>query len=392
MRVVCLSLSAMLAAACSEPVSIDWKRQLQAPSVSTPLVTGSFIAIGNELGLAVLEPNGTPRCAFTTARDVISAPKSDGKLIFFGSTNYLFYAVDTGCTEVWKFATGDRIKSDPLVDGKRVFISSYDGHVYALDAATGTQLWMFPPVAPAKIDLPPPPPPEPKPAKPKKKGKGKADVEPEPSPPPPPPPVVRTIKVGDFSYSSPAIANGVIYVGNLDHNMYAIDAQTGTLRGQFSTGGPVTSSPLIVDNTLYFGSNDGNVYAVDLLNNNIRWKFLTKDWVNSSPRFSEGVLYIGSNDRHLYALDPAAGTIKWSFETEGPAIAAPAFYKNLVIAAGGSGDGSIYALQRADGSEFWKYRTGGKIESDPIVVADKLYVSSTDQLVYAFSFLRTTAE
>ena len=390
MRVVSCLLSLIMAAACSEPVSVDWKRQLQAPSVSTPLVTGSFIAVGNELGLAILEPNGTPRCAFTTARDVISAPKTDGKLVFFGSTNYLFYAVDTGCNEVWKFATGDRIKSDPLVDGKRVYISSYDAHVYALDAATGTQIWMFPPPSPVKVDLPPPPEPEPKAVKAKKKGKAKADV--EPPPPPPAPPVIRTIKVGDFSYSSPAIANGILYIGNLDHNLYALDAQTGNLRGQFSTGGPVTSSPLVADNMLYFGSNDGNVYAVDLVNNNIRWKFLTKDWVNSSPRLADGVLYIGSNDRHVYALDPTSGSMKWSFETEGPAVSVPAIYKNLVIAAGGSGDGNIYAMQRADGSLFWKQRTGGKIESDPVVVGDKLYVSSADQFLYVFSFLRTTAE
>ena len=104
------------------------------------------------------------------------------------------------------------------------------------------------------------------------------------------------------------------------------------------------------------------------------------------------MLYIGSNDRHVYALERMTGALKWSFETDGPAIAVPAIYKNLVVAAGGSGDGHVYGLQRADGRLFFKQRTGGKIESDPVVVGDKLYVSSTDQRLYAFSFLRTTAD
>jgi outer membrane protein assembly factor BamB len=63
-------------------------------------------------------------------------------------------------------------------------------------------------------------------------------------------------------YSSPAIgADGTIYVGSWDYNLYAVKPD-GTLRWKFAAGNPVFSSPAIgADGTVYFGS-DGNLYAV----------------------------------------------------------------------------------------------------------------------------------
>jgi outer membrane protein assembly factor BamB len=380
---LCLAVTSV---ACSQPIGVEWKRALPAASVSTPLVTASFIAVGHELGVTILEPDGTPRCVFPTHHDVISAPQTDGKRIFFGSTNYVFYAIDSGCTEVWRFPTGDRIKSDPLVADGKVFASSYDGHVYAFDAESGRQLWVFPPVAAATaVTVPAAPVPDPG-AKPKKKGK-KAEPAPEPPVAPPVVPVpAEEVDVGDFSYSSPALVNGVLYLGNLDQHLYAIDAATGAPKNRFKTLGAVTSSP-VADASgtfLYFGSNDNNVYALDLRTFTKSWTFATLDWVNSSPRLTPDTVFIGSNDRHVYALERLSGKLRWSYETRGPAISIPALTDELVIAAGASGDGAVYAIQRESGTLFWRYETDGKIESDPVVVGDKIYVSSADSNLYLF--------
>ncbi len=390
-------VAAGLLASCSEPIALEWQRVLQAPSVSTPLVTDAFIAVGHELGVAVVETGGAPRCLFKTHRDVISAPKTDGERIFFGSTNYIFYAIDSSCTEVWRFPTGDRIKSDPLVGEGAVFVSSYDGHLYKLDARTGKEMWKFPPPPPPALDRSRPPAPAPETPRGRRKRR-KAAPPPEPPPPAPPPRLV----VGDFSYSSPVLSEGIVYVGNLDHHVYAIRARDGGLVGRFETDGPVTSTPVVDGATVYFGSNDGNVYAFDVSDNfetrqllthdHAQWTFRTQDWVNSSARIVDGVVYIGSNDRHVYAIDATSGRLVWKSETGGPAVSVPAVYKNLVIAAGASGDGAIYALQRDDGSRFWRRATAGKIESDPVIAGDTLYVSSADARLYRFRFDRTTVE
>ncbi|MEK7704016.1 MAG: PQQ-binding-like beta-propeller repeat protein [Myxococcota bacterium] len=398
MRLAFTAVVPLLLAACNQPIELVWKVDLGAPSVSTPLVTESFIAVGTEVGLTVLEPNGKIRCQYETHRDVISAPKTDGERIYFGSTNYMVYAVTPTCQEAWKVPTGDRVKSDPLVGDGTVYFSSYDGHLYALDAASGARRWVFPAaanVAPAEPTTTPPAvaPAASAKAKARAKRRGKR-AEPAAVAATPAPDKAATpapFDVGDFSYSSPVLHEGVIYLGNLDHHLYAIDAKSGRLLWRWASGGAVTSTPLVDGGLIFFGSNDGNLYAMDLASHAIRWKLNTHDWVNSSPRVADGVVYVGSNDRHVYAVRISDGTPLWAHEIVGPAIAIPAIYKNLCIAAGASGDGALYALQRDTGAEFWKFTSGGKIESDPVIVGDRLYVSSADGTLYVFKINATQA-
>ena len=73
----------------------------------------------------------------------------------------------------------------------------------------------------------------------------------------------------------------------------------------FATGGTVYSSPTIgADGTIYFGSNDGNVYAVNP-NGSQKWSFTTLGDVSTSPALGvDGTIYVASQDRNLYALNP----------------------------------------------------------------------------------------
>lgn len=373
-------LFVLASAACSEPVTLLWKTELGSASRSNPLVTDQFIALGHDRGLMILEPDGTPRCRFDAHGEVVSAPTTDGKMIFFGGTNYIAYAIDPQCQTQWKFPTQDRIKSDPLVHDGKVFFSSYDGHVYALKAATGERVWSFPNAQskdPAeKVEAPPVPTSE--------DDLELVEVEGEPAPEKKPKKAPKPFHVGDFSYSSPTLHAGIIYLGNLDSYFYALRAKDGEILWRYKTEAPVTSTPLLDGGRAYFGSNDGNVYAIDVEGPKLRWKWLTKEWVNSSASKDGDVLYIGSNDRHVYAIEMAGGQGKWTFETVGPVIAKPVVHRDMVFAAGASGDGTVYAIKRQDGTLVWKYKTGNKIEADPVVRGNTLYVASTDGFLYAF--------
>ena len=68
---------------------------------------------------------------------------------------------------------------------------------------------------------------------------------------------------GGTVYSSPAVANGVVYVGSEDNNLYALDAKTGAKLWSYATGGPVDSSPAVANGVVYVGSDDNNVYALN---------------------------------------------------------------------------------------------------------------------------------
>ena len=397
MRAILIGVIAVVTAGCIEPVQLEWKYDLGAPSVSTPLVTDNFIALGTAQGLRVISPRGTLKCSFDKASEVIGAPKSDGELIYFGSTNYIIYAIDEHCQERWSRQTRDRIKGDVLLHDGIVYVGSYDRHLYAYDAKTGESLWMFPKAPKVELDVSNF---EVTGTEDEAKPEAEAEVavveeSPEPVVEPalsqPEKPEAKPMEVGAFSYSSPTVGNGVLYVGNMDHRLYAIDAKTGEMRWRFKTDAPVTSSPLLVENTLYFGSNDGNVYAIDVQSLRVLWRTPTQDWVNSSPRVDGENLYIGANDRRVYSLDAKSGAGRWSFSTKGPAIAIPVVYKDLLFAAGGSGDGFIFGIQKSNGKLHWKFRTQDKIESDPVVHNKRLFVSSSDGHLYAF-IINSTAQ
>ena len=156
-----------------------------------------------------------------------------------------------------------------------------------------------------------------------------------------------TFRTGAAVISTPAVSNGTVYVGSSDHNLYALDASSGTLRWKFASGGRVTSSPAVAAGRVYFSSYDSNLYALDAASGALAWKFTTAgerrfsgkhlhgaepaaevmpdpfDVFLSSPVVVAGVVYFGSGDGNVYALDAASGTLDRLHAPHGPDSAAP---------------------------------------------------------------------
>src|SRR3974390_2030083 len=63
-----------------------------------------------------------------------------------------------------------------------------------------------------------------------------------------------------------------------------------------ATNGAVESSPDVANGTVYVGSNDGNVYALDAITGKVDWATLTSGAVVSSPSVVNGVTYVGSKE------------------------------------------------------------------------------------------------
>src|SRR5262249_41232998 len=103
--------------------------------------------------------------------------------------------------------------------------------------------------------------------------------------------------------SSPAVVNGVVYVGCDDDRLYAFDASSGRQLWTFSTNGRVYSSPAVNNGIVYFGSSGGRFYALDAVTGQSRWTFSTSNQINSSPIVADGIVYFGAFDTMLYALN-----------------------------------------------------------------------------------------
>src|SRR3569833_346337 len=155
-------------------------------------------------------------------------------------------------------------------------------------------------------------------------------------------PVKWKYKTNGKIFSSPAVYNGVAYIGSEDHGLYSIDAKDGKFIWKFVTGGAVYSSPAVYKNVVYFGSYDGFFYAVNAVTGKLIWKFKTTiekkagakglwtmkpldkymedpfDFFLSSPVLDmddkEPTVYFGSGDGNMYALNASNGKKRWSFK------------------------------------------------------------------------------
>jgi multiple sugar transport system substrate-binding protein len=182
-------------------------------------------------------------------------------------------------------------------------------------------------------------------------------------------------------YSSPAVADGMVFVGSNDGNVYALDQHTGAHIWNYSTGSAVMSSPAVADGKVYVGSNDSKVYALDQYTGAHIWNYTTGGWITSSPAVADGKVFVGSFDGKVYCLDAATGAHIWNYSTGGLGWSSPAVADGKVYI--GSGDGKVYCLDVATGAHIWNYTTGGWITSSPTVVDGMVFVGSNDGNVYA---------
>ena len=215
--------------------------------------------------------------------------------------------------------------------------------------------------------------------------------------------------------SSPAIFDGVVFVGSNDGRLYAIDQESGSQKWTFATEGRIPSSPAVDNGLVYFGSYDGNFYAVDTVTGKLRWKYPIAgehrftathlhgsipaaesmpdpfDVYLSSPVVSSGTVYFGSGDGNIYALDATRGTLKWKFHTGDTVHASPTIVDGKLYI--GSWDSYFYALDSATGKELWRFKTGEDpdmhnqvgIQSSATVANGIVYFGCRDSNLYALN-------
>lgn len=335
-----------------------------SPSLSNGIVyvvMGSEYPMGKENLYAIYAETGTEKWRFTMPQYVFSSPTVANGIVYVGCQDKRLYAIETATgIEKWHFETAGTVDSSPAVSNGIVYVGSVDKNLYAIDAETGTEKWHF--------------------------------------------------ETAGSVISSPVVSNDVIYVGSMDGNLYAIDAWTGKEKWRFATGNSqalspmaskdvpvgslavggngVESSPAVSNGVVYVGSWDKNLYAIYTATGMEKWRFATTGWVRSSPAVSNGVVYVGSGDKNLYAIDEVTGLEKWRFVTGNWVESSPAVSNGVVYV--GSMDNNLYAIDAMTGKEKWRFVTGDKVWSSPAVSNGVVYIGSWDENLYAIGQVTST--
>jgi outer membrane protein assembly factor BamB len=197
---------------------IIWRADYRGDSAANPAVAHGLVFAGGGVQgtvTAFAAGSGKRRWIAHLAVIVDSSPAVWSSRVYVGSVEpHGIWALDAETGDVeWFTPTADGVTSAPTVAEGIVYCGSYDGTVYALDAKTGEQVWAA--SAGSVIGL-----------------------------------------------ASPVAANGVVYVGS-DTGVFAFDAASGEQLWFYDIG-QVNAAPAVADGVVYIGDFDARLHAFAL--------------------------------------------------------------------------------------------------------------------------------
>jgi outer membrane protein assembly factor BamB len=241
---------------------------------------------------------------FHTADVVHASPAYADGVLYFGSWDSWFYAVDarTG-TEKWRFHGGEDalahnqvgFQSSAAVVNGVVYVGCRDSNLYALDAATGAEKWRF-------------------------------------------------NNAGSWVISSPAVTQGKVIFATSDSSLFhMVDADTGKPVAKVQGKAYMFGSPAVAGSVVYQPVLNGTLEARDLASGDLLWDFKTEasrenlGWVLTADRRLNPPMF----DRSGAGLPAILGTDRQ--------FSMGSIFSSPLVAGGtiyvGSSDGNVYALE-----------------------------------------------
>jgi outer membrane protein assembly factor BamB len=286
----------------------------------------------------------------------MASPTIAQGVIYFGSLNDFksstFYAFDTMTgEEKWGKALTGSVTTSPVISNDMLYFCTDDGFCYGVDKNTGDEFWVFGP---------------------DQRGLN-----------------VNSCDKCALKFSQPMVDNNILYVGSLDHNLYALDAQTGVIQWSFKTGDSILNAPTISDGKIYLGSNDGNIYVIDAQTGMELLHFSipsspdqnSESGVYGTPLVDSTTIYAVNGS--LVALDIHSGDVRWQFSNPSPfdqIIGNPSVFGDSIITPTMD---AIYAIDKATGEVIWKFSDiEGGVFFSPILENDEIYFGDSSGYLY----------
>ena len=193
---------------------------------------------------------------------------------------------------------------------------------------------------------------------------------------------ITNLTTGNAIESSPAVANSYVYIGSGDNYLYQLNATNISQKiANFSNGFTIESSPAVANSYLYIGSGDFNIYQLNA--SNVSQKianFSTGAIVYTSPAFANGYVYIGTQN-NLFQLNASNVSQKIANFSTDTIASSPAVANGSVYF--GTNLGYIYQLNASNVSQkIANFTAGDSVTSSPAVANGYVYVGSFDRYIY----------
>ena len=255
--------------------------------------------------------------------EVVAQPVSDGHLIYTldGQARVSAFDVNTG-NEVWSRDLNPHIKREKYgfggglsVDNGKLYVTSGYRFIKALDAATGREVWS------KNVDTP--------------------------------------------LHSAPTPANGMLFVTDIDNQIFTFDENTGEMVWTYQAiAEPArimkAAPPLVADGTVYAPFSSGEVVALTAAKGDPTWDQVLAQSsrtnalseirdISGRPVLYNGVIFAASHAGVFQAMDAKTGDPKWHISADSvntPWVAGDVVY--LVTL-----QGELICANRESGDIYW---------------------------------------
>ncbi len=196
--------------------------------------------------------------------------------------------------------------------------------------------------------------------------------------------------LNEITTSSPAIVNGILYIGTGNGTIYALDTVDGSIIWDYVTGGAVKSSPAVVDGVVYVASDDQYLYALDADDGSYIWSYnVGGSSYNTSPTVVDGTVYFGASNK-VFSINATDGSLNWEKTLEGSYfLGSSPTVVDGVVCFGMYESRRVFLLNATDGSEIWNYYTWSHVCSSPTIVDGVIYIGNNEGRLYALNVTAT---
>lgn len=263
----------------------------------------------------------TPSWAFSDATDLyIAAPVVSGETVLAPSSDGTLYALSLEGMLRWSFRAEHGLWGSPLVVDEQVYITSLDHRVYALDLTTGRQSW-------------------------------------------------KSEDLGGEIVSQPVLTKeGLLVIGTFgaknnnpeqSSKLIALHSEDGRPAWEMLIAGWVWSVPALDDGVLFFGDQEGQIYAVNATDGTLVWQKQPDTGENRSivaaPLTTQDTIYIVNKAGSLYALDRTTGNQRWVQPIGGQIYTSPVLVGDVILVAPLNYKEAILVAVDQNGTRRWNY-------------------------------------
>lgn len=208
---------------------------------------------------------------------------------------------------------------------------------------------------------------------------------------------------GGRVYNKPLIDKGILYIGSLDSNFYALNALSGEEIWRYKTADKIYTSAVIFDSIICFAS--GNHLFGLTTNNNLVWDFELlaepainehDEWdnFNSSPLLADSIVYIGCDKGNVFGVNVKNGmqTFHCQVPEANSTIESKPVVKGDTIFFG-DWDGVFYSYSIETEEEIWRYDTKNDdtyswknaIQVEPVILNDTIFFAGRSCNLYSLN-------